>query len=91
MSKKKKIKERIANMDPVFDHELNLKIADVMEEIVYNLDNYVIVEGRSKELVDDSLDKMRKGIKDIRNGKPEKVFDEERYRLWREYCNNGSD
>lgn len=91
MSKKKKIKERIANMDPVFDHELNLKIADVLEEIVYNLDNYVIVEGRSKELVDDSLDKMRKGIKDIRNGKPEKVFDEERYRLWREYCKNGPD
>ena len=36
--KKKKIKENIKNMDPMYDHETNLKIADSLENEEENLE-----------------------------------------------------
>lgn len=85
MGKKKKIKERIKDMDPMYDHEINLKVADSLERYVNLISSLIIVQGRSKELIDDSKDEIKKAIKNLREGKPEKVFDEERYRLFTEY------
>ena len=86
--KKKKIRDRINNMDPMYDHQTNLQIANALEKYCNLINRQIIVQGRTKELVDDSKEVIKKAIKNLREGKPEKVFDEERYRLMLEYQNN---
>lgn len=82
--KKKKIKQRIEEMDPMFDQQVNLKVASALERYVELISSLIIVQGRSKQLIDDSKDACKKACKNLREGKPEKVFDEERYRLFTE-------
>ena len=87
--KKKKIQERISNMDPIYSQEVNEQIADAYESYCNVIDTFIIVEGRNKQSVEDSLKVIRKAIKNLREGKPEKVFDRERYEAVMEYYNKG--
>ena len=90
MGKKKKREERIANMDPMYSQEINEKIADSFEAYCSAIKNFIIVEGRSKKDIDDSITVIKKAVKDLRNGKPEKVFDPERYALCMDYIESNN-
>ena len=54
-------------------------MADNLENYLNIIDNYVIIEGITKEEYDDAVKKIKKLIKKLRKGKGDEVFDKERY------------
>ena len=63
----------------IYDQERNNRIADNLESYIDAIENLLIVEGKNVERIKKSEKIVRKAIKDLRNGKPEKVFDIERF------------
>lgn len=78
--KKKKHKKHYGDYSSsMYDQERNEKLADHLEEYANTIDSLFILEGKSVEEVEDAFKIIRKACKDLRDGKPEKVFDEERF------------
>ena len=63
----------------IYDQERNNRIADNLESYIDAIENLLIVEGKNVERIKKSEKIVRKAIKDLRNGKPEKVFDIDRF------------
>ena len=65
--------------DGMYDQERNNEIADHLEAYLDAIDNLIIIEGKNIDEIKKAKKKVRKAIKNLREGKPEKVFDEERF------------
>ena len=54
-------------------------MADNLEQYLYIIENYVIIEGLTKEEYDESVKNTKKLIKKLRKGKGDNVFERDRY------------
>lgn len=63
----------------MYDQSRNNQIADHLESYIYAIQNLLILEGKRKEDIKKSVKVIQKCIKNLRKGKPEKVFDKHRY------------
>ena len=79
MAKKKKKNSSNYDNQGMYNQERNNEIADHLEAFVDAIETLFILEGKKKDDVDDAKKTVRKACKNLRNGKPEKVFDEDRY------------
>lgn len=81
MGKKKKKKQQDFYMDGdgIFNQSRNNEIADHLEAYIDAVENLFILEGKKESDVKASIKIIKKACKDLREGRPEKVFDEERY------------
>ena len=68
----------------MYDQEQNDKIADQLEAYLDAVDNLIIIEGKDVDEIKKAKKKVKKAIKNLREGKPEKVFDEERFEEYEE-------
>ena len=62
-----------------YDKELMKKMANNLEQYLELIQNYVIIEGLTKEEYDDAIKTTKKLIKKLKKGKGDKVFNKERY------------
>ena len=69
-----------------YDKKLMKAMADNLENYLDIIDNYVIIEGITKDEYDNAVKTVKKLIKKLRKGKGDEVFDKERYR---ELVNSG--
>ena len=67
------------NGEGMYDQERNNEIADHLDAYVDAVDNLIIIEGKDSDEIKKAKKKIRKAAKNLRDGKPEKVFDEERF------------
>lgn len=72
------------NDSDMYDQEKNDKIADQLESYLDAIDNLIIIEGKNIDDIKKAKKKVKKAIKNLREGKPEKVFDEERFEEYNE-------
>ena len=72
------------NGEGMYDQERNNEIADHLDEYVDAVDNLIIIEGKDSDEIKKAKKKIRKAAKNLRDGKPEKVFDEERFEEFEE-------
>ena len=72
------------NSSSMYDQEQNNKIADQLEAYLDAVDNLIIIEGKDVDEIKKAKKKVKKAIKNLREGKPEKVFDEERFEEYEE-------
>lgn len=79
MGKKKKKREFYMDGDGMYNQSRNNEIADHLDAYVDAVENLFILEGKKESDVKDAVKIIRKAAKNLREGKPEKVFDEERY------------
>ena len=56
-----------------YDKAKMKKMADNLEQYIELIDNYVIIEGLTKEEYDDAVNTVKKLIKKLRKGKGEKM------------------
>ena len=68
----------------MYDQERNNEIADHLDAYVDAVDNLIIIEGKDSDEIKKAKKKIRKAAKNLRDGKPEKVFDEERFEEFEE-------
>lgn len=62
-----------------YNQKLMDKLADNLEQYLYIIENYVIIEGLTKEEYDESVKDTKKLIKKLRKGKGDNVFERCRY------------
>lgn len=62
-----------------YDRNIMNKMADNLENYLEIIDQYVIIEGITKEEYDKAVKKINKLIKKLRQGKGDEVFNRERY------------
>lgn len=62
-----------------YDKKIMSKMADNLENYLEIIDQYVIIEGLTKEEYDIAVKKVKKLIKKLRQGKGDEVFNKERY------------
>jgi hypothetical protein len=62
-----------------YDQAMMTKMAENLENYLDIIDNYVIIEGLSKEDYDQAVKTVKKLIKKLKKGKGDEVFDRERY------------
>lgn len=55
------------------------RIADNLEVFIEDVQNLFIFEGTTEEEIKEAIKTCKKGIKHLRNGKPEKVLDMDKY------------
>ena len=81
MGKKKKSQNRNKNYcsSGMYNQERNNEIADHLEAYVDAVTTLFILEGKREEDVNAAIKTVKKACKNLREGKPEKVFDEERF------------
>ena len=63
----------------IYDQARNNEIADHLEAYVDAVENLFILEGKKESDVKEAIKIVKKACKNLREGKPEKVFDLERY------------
>ena len=63
----------------MYDQKRNNIIADHLEAYVDSIDNLFILEGKEESDIKEAKKIIRKACKNLREGKPEKVFNEERF------------
>ena len=63
----------------VYDKKMMKRMADDLECYLDIIENYLIIDGLSKEEYDKSTKTVKKLIKKLRKGKGDEVFDKERY------------
>ena len=63
----------------LYNQERNNEIADHLEAYVDTVLSLFIIEGKKVKEVDEAIEVVRKAIKNLRNNKPEKVFNLERF------------
>lgn len=68
----------------IYDEDLCKDIANHLEAYVNAVDDFAIVDGKPVKNIKKALDVIRKTIKHLRNGNPEKEIDEEEYILYME-------
>ena len=68
----------------IYNQERNEEIANHLEAYLVAVDNLIISEGKDVVEIKKAKKKIRKAIKNLRDGKPEKVFDEERFEEYEE-------
>ena len=68
----------------MYDQERNNEIADHLDAYIDAIDNLIIIEGKDTDEIKKAKKKIRKAAKNLRDGKPEKVFDEERFEEFEE-------
>ena len=73
------IMSKYHNSSSMYDQDQNNKIADQLEAYLDAVDNLIIIEGKDVDEIKKAKKKVKKAIKNLREGKPEKVFDEERF------------
>ena len=85
---KKKNKNNYNNYygEGMYNQEKNLQIAEHLEAYLDASENLFIFEGKKEADVKDAVKVIRKAIKNLKEGKPEKVFNEERFE---EFYNSG--
>lgn len=81
MGKKKKKKHNVysGNGEGMYNQTRNNEIANHLEEYVDAVQNLFILEGKKEEDVKEAIKVVNKAIKNLREGRPDKVFDEERF------------
>lgn len=79
MGKKKKKNSDYIDGDGMYNQTRNNEIADHLEAYVDAVENLFILEGKKESDVKDAIKTVRKACKNLREGKPEKVFDEDRF------------
>ena len=62
-----------------YDQAMMTKMAENLENYLDIIDNYVIIEGLSKEDYGQAVKTVKKLIKKLKKGKGDEVFDRERY------------
>lgn len=67
------------NSDEMYNQERNDQIAQGLEDYIDTVQNLCILEGRNEEEIENAIKHVKKAIKNLRKGHPEKVFDEERF------------
>lgn len=75
----KKKKKHIDEGYETFDKKICLDIANHLEAYTDALEDLCIVDGKPTKDVKDGIKRMRKNIKQLRNGEPWKVLDEDAY------------
>ncbi len=70
----------------MYDQERNNEIADHLEAYVDAVSTLFIIDGKKEDDVKSAIKTVRKACKNLREGKPEKVFDLERFE---EYASMG--
>ena len=63
----------------MYNQDRNNEIADHLEAYVDAISSLFIIEGKKESEVKDAIKVVRKACKNLRDGKPEKVFDLERF------------
>ena len=80
MGKKKKKKNTgYTERGGMYNQKRNNEIADHLEAYVDAVQNLFILEGKKEEDVENAIKVVTKAIKNLREGRPDKVFDEDRY------------
>lgn len=77
--KPKKKKHHHDYDDNGYDHKKSLEIADQMENFLTDASMMLIFVGKKYSKVKEAKKVIKKMIKDLREGKEDKVFDEEEY------------
>lgn len=62
-----------------YNHERDLEVAQHLEEYVDRIDSLFILDGVSEEKIKKAVKYVKKNCKYLREGHPEKVYDETRY------------
>lgn len=62
-----------------YDKKMMKRMAEDLENYLEIIENYVIIDGLSKEEYDDAVKTVKKLIKKLKKGKGDEVFDKERY------------
>lgn len=62
-----------------YDHAKDIEVADHLEEYVDRIDSLFILEGVSEERIKKAIKYVKKCCKNLRDGHPEKVYDEDRF------------
>ena len=78
MGKKKKQKKYFMD-ESIYSQQKNDEIANQLEAYVEAVEDLFILEGKKESEVKDAIKTVKKACKNLREGRPEKVFDEERY------------
>ena len=65
--------------DPMYNQTRNEHIADCLEYFVSEMNSLFIRVGRNSDDIKKAEKTIKKACKSLRNGRPEKVFDEERF------------
>ena len=63
----------------MYNKKHNKMVADCLEEYIDIVEKYCILEGKKKADVKKAEKIIMKAVKDLRNNKPENVYDEERF------------
>lgn len=63
----------------MYSQERNNEVADHLESYVEAITTLFILEGKDAEEVENACKVIKKAVKNLRNGKPEKVYDEEEF------------
>ena len=75
----KKNKKRIYSGSGMYDQKRNEVIAEHLLAYVDSIENLFILEGKEESEIEDAIKVVTKACKNLIEGKPEKVFNEERY------------
>lgn len=65
--------------DEMYNQDRNERIANSLEEYLDVVTNLCIITGKKKKDVKKAKKVVKQAIKDLRNGHPERVFDEGRF------------
>ncbi len=79
MSKHSNYSDYSGGIADMYNQDRNNEIADHLEAYVDAISSLFIVEGKKESEVKDAIKVVRKACKNLRDGKPEKVFDLERF------------
>ena len=63
----------------MYDQDQNNKVADELEAYIDEVRSLLILEDKKKKDVKKSVKIVKEAIKNLRKGKPEKVYNEERF------------
>lgn len=63
----------------IYNEERNKRIADQLDAYVDAVENLLIIDGVNVDEIEEAKKTVRKMTKRLRNGKPEKVFDEDKF------------
>lgn len=79
MGKKKKKQGGYTHGDGMYNQTRNNEIAEHLEAYVDAVETLFILEGKKESDVKDAVKTVRKACKNLREGRPDKVFDEDRF------------
>ena len=75
--------------DNGYDHETSKKIADQMEDFLHDVSMMIIIMNKPYSKIKKAKKVIKQTIKDLREGREDKVFDEEAYEEYMRSYNRG--